>query len=302
MSVIKLDTVKNNSSQSGMFIDTSKLRASCKDIILPQREEIEDKPLAPNHAAQPIKSARDIMRLSQYFLDNGKYRDNMLFILGINFGLRISDILELRFCDLINPDFTFKDFITVFEKKTRNTRKKSQNRIITINSCVQDAIITYLENTPNISLSDYMFVNESGNNKYFLNGRNEKSSLNRLSTPMTRQGVDLMLKNATKAIGLDGNYATHTLRKTFAYHYMLQNHNDTRALELLQKMFNHSSIRQTLTYIGITDEEIEEAYHSLGNYYDNILINSSIKKVTNCSVDINNEDINNEDIVINKAM
>lgn len=268
MSTIKLYT--NNTS----FIDTSKLKASCRDIILPVREEVEDKPLAENHSAQPIKSAQDIVRLSEYFISNKKYRNNMLFILGINFGLRISDITELRFCDLINPDYTFKEYVTIFEKKTRNTRKKPQNRIIAINSCVQNAVILYLENTPNVSLSDYMFVNESRNKEYVLDFRNNSSGEIRKSTPMTRQGIDLIIKQATKAIGLKGNYATHTFRKTFAYHYMLQNHNDTRALELLQKMFGHSSIRQTLTYIGITDEEIEEAYHSLGNYYDDILINA----------------------------
>ena len=282
MSVIQFNTI---STQPSSIIDLGKLKASCKDIILPQKEEVDNKVLAPDHAAQPIKSAKDIIRISQYFLDSGKYRDNMLFIVGINFGLRISDILELRFCDLINPDFTFKDYVTIFEKKTRTTRKKPKNRIITINSCVRDAIITYLSNTPEVSLSDYMFTNESRNKKYTLQQRNEVSGKNNLSTPMTHQAVDLIIKNATKAIGLQGNYATHTLRKTFAYHYMLQNHNDARALELLQKMFGHSSIRQTLTYIGITDEEIEEAYLNLGNYYDNILINSSIKQVSNYTVE-----------------
>lgn len=271
MSTIKVYT---NNTNNNLFINTSKLKASCKDIILPVKEIVEEKPLAENHAAQPIKSAQDIIRLSNYFISNKKYRDNMLFILGINFGLRISDITELRFCDVINPDFTFKDCVTIFEKKTRNTRKKPQNRTIAINSCVQNAIILYLENTPNISLSDYMFVNESRNKQYVLDSRNNTNGTDRMSTPMTRQGVDLIIKKAAKAIGLEGNYATHTFRKTFAYHYMLQNHNDTRALELLQKMFGHSSIRQTLTYIGITDEEIEEAYHNLGSYYDDILINT----------------------------
>lgn len=276
-------------------IDCSKLKASCKDIIMPVREEVEEKPLAGYHAAQPIKSAKDIKRLSQYFIDNGKYRDNMLFILGINFGLRISDILELRFCDLINPDFTFKDCAVIFEKKTRNTRKRPKNRVIAINYCVQSAIIQYLENTDGVSLSDYMFVNESSNSKYSNEQKNLKNGTDNLSTPMSHQAVDNMIKKSTKAIGLTGNYATHTLRKTFAYHYMLQNHNEPRALELLQKMFGHNSLRQTLTYIGITDEEIDNAYRNLGNYYDDILINSNYHQIEECSC-INNNSYNNEAI------
>lgn len=242
-----------------MVININKLRNDAVLNIAPAKEEVTERVLADNHASQPIKKGYDIKRLSEYYISKGEYRNNMLFVLGINFGLRISDILELRFCDVINKDFTFKNTVAVFEKKTRNTRKKKTNRIITINSCVRQAIILYLDNTPNCSLSDYMFISESNNKS--LSG----------NTPLTRQAADQIIKQGTKAIGLEGNYATHSLRKTFAYQYMLQHKNEPRALQLLQKMFNHKSMRQTLDYIGITEEEIDEAYTELGNYYDEIL-------------------------------
>ena len=44
---------------------------------------------------------------------------------------------------------------------------------------------------------------------------------------------------------------------------MAMSHHDNRKLLLLQKMFGHSSPMQTLAYIGITDEEIEDAYMNL---------------------------------------
>ena len=62
---------------------------------------------------------------------------------------------------------------------------------------------------------------------------------------------------------LDVHVATHTLRKTFAYHQMVMSGNDPRKLLLLQKMFGHSTSAQTLDYIGITLEEIEKAYLEL---------------------------------------
>jgi integrase len=57
--------------------------------------------------------------------------------------------------------------------------------------------------------------------------------------------------------------STHTLRKTFAYHQMLMSNNDPRKLLLLSKMLGHSSVTMTLEYIGITNEEIEQAYREL---------------------------------------
>ena len=72
--------------------------------------------------------------------------------------------------------------------------------------------------------------------------------------------------------------STHTLRKTFAYHQMVMSGNDPRKLLLLQKMFGHSTAAQTLDYIGITSEEIDEAYRrlNLGSVSCNYLVDSDI--------------------------
>ena len=70
--------------------------------------------LAPEHSAEPIKSMDDIFRISQFLIDSRRYRDNMLFIVGINFGLRASDLRMLRFSNLINDNCTFRDSFPVF--------------------------------------------------------------------------------------------------------------------------------------------------------------------------------------------
>ena len=69
------------------------------------------------HSAEPIKRIEDIDRICKYLIENERYRDHMLFVVGINFGLRISDLLRLRFSDLINKDLTFKDTFPILEKK-----------------------------------------------------------------------------------------------------------------------------------------------------------------------------------------
>ena len=226
--------------------------------------------LAPERAADPIKSIDDINNISDYLIRRCRYRDNMMFIVGINFGLRVSDLRVLRFSNLINDNFTFKDSFPVFEKKTRNTRKKKKNRYITVNSAVIDAVTLYLENTPGVCLSDYMFKSESnhGGNK---------------NEPLSIQSIDRILKGLAKDLNLTAKISTHTLRKTFGYHQMLMSNNDGRKLLLLQKIFNHSSPAQTLDYIGITEEEIKEAYMelNLGNVSRNYLIDSKIVECDN---------------------
>lgn len=236
-------------------------------VIAPARENVHCE-LAPEHAAEPIKNMEDIFRISKYLIANKRYRDNMLFIVGINFGLRVSDLRMLRFSNLINDNLTFKDSFAVFEKKTRNTRRRKKNRYITINHAVIEAVTLYLENTNGVCLSDYMFRSESnrGSNK---------------NVPLSIKSIDRILKGVANDLNLNVKMSTHTLRKTFCYHQMVMSHNDSRKLLLLQKMLNHSSPAQTLDYIGITTEEIDEAYKklNLGSANYNYLIDSSINEI-----------------------
>lgn len=263
MSVIVLNLNKEDKAinVSAIQQNNRKLRAG---LIAPATEDTSTT-LAAEHTSEPIKSMDDILRISKYLIQNKRYRDNMMFIVGINFGLRVSDLRMLRFSNLITDNFMFKDSFPIFEQKTRNTRKHKRNRYITINDAVRDAVILYLENTPDVTLSDYMFRSESNHG----GSKNE---------PIHRNSVDRILKGIAKDLDLTIQMSTHTLRKTFAYHQMVMSNNDPRKLLLLQKMMGHSSAAQTLDYIGITGEEIEEAYRNLnlGSSTSNYLIDSNV--------------------------
>ena len=265
--VIQFPPVRETSD----LINISTVQQSCRKLkaglIAPATEEVHCE-LAKEHSAEPIKSMDDIIRISQFLIEKKRFRDNMLFIVGINFGLRVSDLRTLRFSHLINDDCTFRDRFPILEKKTKNTRKHQRNRYISINTAVVEAVTLYLENTPGVHLSDYMFRSASNN------GCNENK-------PISKQAVDAMLKGVAKDLGLGNRMATHSLRKTFAYHQMVMSGNDPRKLLLLQKMFGHSTAAQTLDYIGITSEEIDEAYRmlNLGSVQHNYLVDSDISEV-----------------------
>lgn len=253
-------------------IDVQQLKAQTvrlqAGLIAPAKERYETD-LAPEHTAEPIKDMDDIDRICDYLRKRKRWRDYMLFVVGINFGLRVSDLIQLRFSNLINDNLTFKETFPIFEKKTRNTRKRKKNRYITINSAVIEAVTMYLEHTPDVSLSDYMFRSHSHN------GSNRNK-------PMHRSSVDLILKGIANDLGLSIQMSTHTLRKTFAYHQMVMSNNDPRKLLLLSKMLGHSSVAITMDYIGITGEEIEEAYRNLNlgsaqhNYMNSDIIESEL--------------------------
>lgn len=261
--IISIQSVRSGAAKlidvSAVRQNNTKLKAG---LIAPAKEHTAQE-LAPEHTAEPIKSMDDIMRISDFLIGEGRFRDNMLFIVGINFGLRVSDLRMLRFSNLINDNLTFKDSFPVFEQKTRNTRKHKRNRYITINGAVRDAVVLYLEHTPGVSLSDFMFQSES----------NHSGNKAGESTPIHRNSIDRILKGIAEDLDLNVKMSTHTLRKTFGYHQMVMSNNDPRKLLLLSKMLGHSSVAITMDYIGITNEEIEEAYRNLNlgssyNYLD----------------------------------
>ena len=264
MKVISIDAARKRT------IDLAELKKNNRKLqyglIAPATEQVTSE-LAPEHAAEPIKNMDDIFSIAHFLISNARYRDNMLFIVGINFGLRVSDLRMLRFSNLINDNLTFKDSFAVFEQKTRNTRKRKKNRYITINTAVIEAVTLYLEHTENVSLSDYMFrsVSNRGGN---------------LNEPLSNRSIDSILKGIAADLNLNIKMSTHTLRKTFCYHQMVMSHNDSRKLLLLQKMLGHSSPAQTLDYIGITSEEIDEAYKklNLGSMNHNYLVDSDIEE------------------------
>lgn len=249
-------------SKGGKIGSTEIRRSVRRGDIAPAKERITTE-LAAEHAADPIKRAMDIMRVTEYLKRNERWRDNMMFIVGINFGLRVSDLRMLRFSDLINDDLSFKDTFPVFEKKTRNTRKRKRNRYITVNDAVCDAVQLYLRHTPDVSLSDFMFRSASHNGMK----KNE---------PLSSVSIDRILKGIAKECGLRMRMSTHSLRKTFAYHQMLISNNDPRKLLLLQKLLGHSSVAQTLDYIGITEEEIHDAYMELNLGQEKAYIDADI--------------------------
>ena len=70
-----------------------------------------------------VKTLEEIEKIKKYFLDRKEYRNYCLFVVGITTGYRIGDLLQLKFSDFFNQDYSYKDEINIFEQKTKKRRK-----------------------------------------------------------------------------------------------------------------------------------------------------------------------------------
>lgn len=177
------------------------------------------------NAVEPIRELEKIQEIKDYLLRRS-YRDYFLFIFGINSGLRISDILPLRVMDV-----RYTKHLKVREKKTGNARK----------TIITDALKNEIEKyTKKSADSDYLFPSRKG------------------EQPISRIQAWQIIHDAAKSCHVDGAIGTHTLRKTFGYHF----YQHTKDVAMLQYIFGHSSPSITLRYIGINDDMVDEALES----------------------------------------
>lgn len=225
---------------AGSILLTSTPAPLTKADIAPARETVEREPENYIKQGEALQDKADILLMSDWYVARGRYRDNMLFVLGINLGLRVVDLLSLKFAHFINDDLSWRQSFTLTEKKTSKYNTKY------INPAMTAAISLYLRNTKDVHLDDYLF---------------QSSQLRGLNVPLTTRMAEKIIKAAADGTGISKrlHISTHTMRRTFAYHMWHELGGDAYALTMVQKMLNHSSVIQTMTYIGVTDREIAQA-------------------------------------------
>jgi integrase len=182
---------------------------------------------------EPIRKISDIKKIKQ-ILKNKNMRDYLLFVLGINTGLRISDLLKLKYEHIVLRS-KIKSNIIIKETKTGKIKQ------FPITSSANEAIREYLDYINNeYKYTDYIFLNKTTNR------------------PITRVQAYRIINNVARQSGIECQIGTHTLRKTFGYHFYKQ----YKDVALLQEVFNHSSPSITLRYIGINQDNINKAYRN----------------------------------------
>lgn len=198
------------------------------------------------NTVQPIRDKEKIRQMES-ILKSQSPRDYILFELGIYSGLRISDILNLKVKDLKN-----QDYFILKEKKTGKSKR------LAINPTLKKELAKYL-----LPLDDEDFVIGSREHREYLpikvKGKTKMVKNIANNSPISRVMAWNILNKVAKQVGLD-EIGCHSLRKTFGYHLYLQTNKD---IVLIQKLLNHSSPEVTLRYIGILQDDLDDAVLSL---------------------------------------
>lgn len=180
---------------------------------------------------EPIREKSAIKRIKKLLEDNP--RDYCIFVTGINTAYRAKELLSLKVGQV--RDLVPGDTINV-KTKTKKYRR------VALNSTVIEAVQNLLK-TKKFNDDDYLFQSQRGENR-----------------PIRVDTLSSYVKSWCKNAGLKGNYASHTLRKTWGYWQRIENNTP---IPILMQAFGHATQQQTLTYLCIQEQEINDIYMQL---------------------------------------
>jgi integrase len=184
---------------------------------------------------EPIRSAEALARCFEIAAAHDSKRRKgdklsweLLLVMGFNTGLRISDLVKLRVKDVRG-----QEYVRVVAQKTgKDTRLK-------LNRGVRRDIARLTEGR--------------GGDEWLFQSR-QRVSGTKFRKAISRQRAYQIINRVARAAGIEERIGCHTLRKTFGYHYYKQYHDEVG----LQRILGHDNRRDTLVYIGITADEIDE--------------------------------------------
>lgn len=189
-------------------------------------------------STDPIRSKEDLQALSNYFLTKGQLRNHALIVVGVCTALRVSDLLSLKWSDVYDFQRShFRGEIRLIEQKT------GKRKIIALNS----QAIAALSKLFAVRAGEYIFSN----------GRADER-------PLSRSQAWRIIRDAARDLGIPGVISCHSLRKTLGYRLRVDN--DVSPV-ILMHLYNHTNFDTTRRYLGLAQDEINNAYLS-ANLFD----------------------------------
>lgn len=178
---------------------------------------------------------KEAMNLIRTLYRDGKFQMSLFVSIGCFWGLRVSDILALRWKQIL-----YVDEFCIIEKKT------GKSRTIRINPQLKRHISDCYEQIHPIGVDAPILVSQKG-------------------TVFTVQRINVILKEVKTKYGLSiKNFSCHSLRKTFGRQvYNMNGESAELALIKLMELFNHSSVAITKRYLGLRTEELLQTYDCL---------------------------------------
>ena len=194
-----------------------------------------------NCRGQEVKRLQDedLIKIRAYLREANKICFLNFINIGVNVGLRISDLAQFRF-EKMTRDWK----MTIKEMKTGKVRT------VVFNNTCKEAIIDLRRYYKELG-----FKTSTG---YFFKSLSHYNVKHKIDMSITINGMSREFLKLRDMLSIQYPIGSHSLRKTWGYHV----YKGTLNIALLMKAFNHSSVEQTLRYIGIEDEHIFDIYHN----------------------------------------
>ena len=179
----------------------------------------------------PIRKKEHIEAIKILLAD--KPRDLAIFVLGINTALRASDLLRITVGQVEHLEVGGS--FAIREKKTKKVRK------VFLNEASHAAIQAYLKVRRETGANAPLFLSR------VRKGKNRSITVSYLNN---------LMKRWCKMVGIRENIGSHSLRKTWGFQQRMKG----TGVPILMVAMNHSTQFQTLSYLGIEDEELMDAF------------------------------------------
>lgn len=180
----------------------------------------------------PIRSRDECNRIKQYFLQKDEIRNYVLVTIGLNTTLRIHEILDLQWRDV----YSFKEE-TFYERLAVIERKSGKPEFMLLNETVRESLKLLFDITKHPYPNAYVFQSRSGNG------------------PISRVQAYRIIKNAAAELGIEGNIACLSLRKTYGY---ISATEEGIPVDVLMELFHHSDYQVTKKYLDLPSKNVEE--------------------------------------------
>jgi len=180
----------------------------------------------------PVRSKEQVRALTEYYYQRGELRNYLLVVMSIHSGLRISDLLHLKWTDVYDAEADcVRNNVVLVEQKTKKSKWIALNK----------KIRTALEHCLHLArYSEYLFASRKGG-------------------AIGRVQAYRIIRAAAEALNFSQKVSCHSLRKTFGYLAWKAGISPVVIMEI----YNHSSFIVTRRYLGLTHDETDEAYHRM---------------------------------------
>src|SRR5258708_24944189 len=94
---------------------------------------------------EPIRDKKQIAHIKNLLKGQSRFRDLLLFVVGINSALRISDLLQLKLKDVLDEQGRIRTHFWIREEK------RGKRHDVVINQSIREALENYLDAYPTIT-------------------------------------------------------------------------------------------------------------------------------------------------------